>query len=200
MPHPPDDDLQLLQEAREGSIEAVNALFAKYGQKLLSLIRLRMGPSLRRRLESQDVLQHTMLKAYERLDQFAGGGETSLMAWFGAIARNEIRDQARFFARGGRDVGRDVPLDLAVGAAHHTLRTEVSRLHLLAQARLLEQAIESLEDNHKEVILLRRFEELSFPQIGEHLGKTPDACRMLYSRAMAALTFRVRDAAPAARA
>lgn len=194
-----EDDFLLIHRARAGSIEATNALFARYGQKLLSLIRLRMGPSLRRRLESQDVLQHTMIKAYERLDQFQGGGETSLMAWFGAIARNEIRDQAKFFGRGGRDFGRDVPLDVAVGEIHETLRTEVSRLHLLAQARMLETAIESLDESHKEVILLRRFEELSFPQIGEHLGKSPDACRMLYSRAMASLTFRVRDAAVAPR-
>jgi DNA-directed RNA polymerase specialized sigma24 family protein len=42
------------------------------------------------------------------------------------------------------------------------------------------------------VILLRKFEELSFAEIGERLGKSPDACRMLLARAMTALTLEMR--------
>lgn len=187
------DDIQLIREAKEGSETALNTLFGRYGSRLLALIRLRMGPSLRRRLESQDMLQLTMLKAYERLDQFAGDGEKSMMAWLGAIARNEIRDQAKFFGRDGRDAGLDVPLEIAGSAVAEQLRTEVSRLHLVARAQMLERAIESLDDHHREVVLLRRFEELSYPEIGAHLDKSPDACRMLYVRAMAALTFRLQE-------
>ncbi|MEM6797325.1 MAG: RNA polymerase sigma factor, partial [Acidobacteriota bacterium] len=185
-------DTQLIQDAKNGSSEALNALFGRYGSKLLMLIRLRMGPSLRNRLESRDVLQQTMLKAYERLEQFGGSGQTSMMAWLGVIARNEIRDQARFFGRGGRDAARDVPLEVASDVADQ-LRTEVSRLHWMAQAQRLETAIESLDASHREVVLLRRFEELSFSEIGALLDKSPDASRMLYARAMAALTVKLRD-------
>jgi DNA-directed RNA polymerase specialized sigma24 family protein len=39
------------------------------------------------------------------------------------------------------------------------------------------------------VILLRSFEELSFPQIAAILGKSEDACRMQFARAMTALTL-----------
>jgi len=55
----------------------------------------------------------------------------------------------------------------------------------------LEQAIESLGEDHRKVILLRHFEELSFPEIAECLGRSPDACRMLLARAMAALTVKM---------
>lgn len=186
------DETHLIYEAKAGSGEALNRLFDRYGARLLSLIRLRMGRSLRQQLESQDLLQQTMLKVFERIDQFDGGGETSLMGWMGAIARNEIRDQVKFFHRGGRDVARAVPLEAAGDAMAEQLRTEVSRLHFQAQAQALENAIESLDARHREILLLRRFEELTFPQIGQHLGKSPDACRMLYSRAMAALTFQLQ--------
>ncbi|MEM9558108.1 MAG: sigma-70 family RNA polymerase sigma factor [Acidobacteriota bacterium] len=189
----PRDEFELIREAKRGSNVALDRLFRRYGSRLLGLIRLRMGPSLRRRLESQDVLQSTMIKAFERLEQFEGAGETSLMGWLGAIARNEIRDQAKFHGRGARDAGCDVPLEVMVGAAAEPLRSEVSRIHLHDQARRLEAAIEALEEPHREMILLRRFEELSFPQIGRLLGKSPDACRMLYGRAMAALTVRLSD-------
>jgi DNA-directed RNA polymerase specialized sigma24 family protein len=50
------------------------------------------------------------------------------------------------------------------------------------------------------VIILRSYEELSFAEIGARLGKSEDACRMLFARAMTALTMRMTaDAAgPAA--
>ena len=53
----------------------------------------------------------------------------------------------------------------------------------------LEAAIDSLSDAHRQIILLRKFEELSFKDIGERLGKSEDACRMLFARAMTALTL-----------
>ncbi|MEM9597408.1 MAG: RNA polymerase sigma factor [Acidobacteriota bacterium] len=168
---------------------AVDARFRRYGSRLMGLIRGRMGPSLRRRLESRDVLQQTLLKAYQRLDQFAGAGDASWMAWLGAIARNEIRDHAKFHRREGRDAGRDVPLEVAAGVPQVAPRSEVSRLHLQSQARALERAIRALDRGHRDVLVLRRFEELSYPEIGRILSKSPDACRMLYSRAMAALTL-----------
>ncbi|MEM1181975.1 MAG: sigma-70 family RNA polymerase sigma factor [Acidobacteriota bacterium] len=185
------DDFELLKSARSGSPEALNRLFARYGHRLLALIRLRMGPSLRRQLESQDVLQQTLLKAFKRFDQFDGDGETTLMGWFGAIARNEIRDQAKYQHRKGRDVDQMMPLDAALELVD-PVRTEVSRLQFVEDARRLESAIEALDEKHREILLLRRFEELSFPQIGRHLDKSPDACRMLYSRAMTALTIRLQ--------
>ena len=186
------DDIELIRNARQGCETALNELFGRYGSKLLALIRLRMGPSLRRRLESRDVLQHTMLKAYERLDQFGGKGPDSMMGWLGVIAYNEIRDQAKYFGRGARDVNRDAPLEMAGHVVVEQLRTEVSRLHLVARAQLLERAIESLDEDHREIVLMRRFEERSYPEIGAHLGKSPGACRMLYARAMAALTLQLR--------
>jgi RNA polymerase sigma-70 factor (ECF subfamily) len=152
-----------------------------------------MGPSLRKRLESRDVLQQTLLKAFQGIEQFGGEGRTTMMGWLGSIAHNEIRDQARFFGRDGRDAARDVPLEAANELARKSLRTEVSRLHLVARVQRLEEAIDSLDENHREVVLLRRFEELSYPEIGARLGKTSDAARMLYTRAMAALTLKLRE-------
>ena len=43
------------------------------------------------------------------------------------------------------------------------------------------------------MILLRKFEELSFAEIARRLGKSEDACRMLLARAMTALTLALSD-------
>ena len=59
------------------------------------------------------------------------------------------------------------------------------------QAGRLEAALDSLSDAHRQIILLRKFEELSFAEIGRRLGKSEDACRMLLARAMTALTLKL---------
>lgn len=184
------DGSTLFRRARHGSPAAISALFARYGGRLHGLIRLRLGPQLRRRLESRDVMQATMLKAFQGFERFDGSGSRSLMAWLGTIAQAEICDQADFHHRQKRDMARDTSLEgKAAGAVVEQIRTEVSRLQLAADSRRLEQAIDSLRDSQREVILLRWFEELSFPEIGERMGRSAGACRKLFVRAMTALTI-----------
>jgi RNA polymerase sigma-70 factor (ECF subfamily) len=52
----------------------------------------------------------------------------------------------------------------------------------------LTKAIEALKPEYREVIVLTKIEGLSYGEIGDKLGKSADAVRMLFSRAMAALT------------
>lgn len=188
----PEESSRLFEQARQGSREAINAIFERYGGRLHALIRLRLGPQLRRRLESRDILQATLLKAFQGIDRFAGSGSRSLMAWLGTIARDEICDQADFYGRQKRDAARDTTLDERVDPLARQVRTEASRIQLQEDSERLEKAIETLGEAQREVILLRHFEELTFPEIGERLGKSPDACRMQLARAMTALTLKVR--------
>jgi RNA polymerase sigma-70 factor (ECF subfamily) len=53
----------------------------------------------------------------------------------------------------------------------------------------LERALEALPDSQREIIILRKLEELTFPAIAVRLGKSEDACRMQFARAMTALTL-----------
>ncbi len=184
---------RLFTQAGDGSGEAIGTVFERYGDRLHALIRLRLGPNLRRRLESRDILQATLLKAFQGIDRFDGAGSRSLMAWLGTIAQAEICDQADFYGRKKRDFGRDTSLDVGVERVAERVRSEASRLQLEADAERLERAIDALGEAHREVILLRSFEELSFREVGERLGKSPDASRMLFARAMAALTRKMRE-------
>lgn len=183
----------ILTRARDGSEEDLSLLFARYGERLLSLIRLRMGPPLRARLESRDILQATLLKAFQDLDHFAGQGSTSFLAWLVRIAENEIRDQADFHRRQRRDVARETGLSAPQAALAARVRSALSQLLVGEERRRLESALESLSPEHREVIVLRRLMELSYPEIGERLGKSPDACRMLFARAMAAVTLALEE-------
>jgi RNA polymerase sigma-70 factor (ECF subfamily) len=179
----------LLRAARAGSPEALDRLYAQVAGRLLGFIRVRMGPSLRTRLESRDILQATLLRSFERADQFEGDTGSSLMAWLARIAENEIRDRADHAHRARRDVAREVPLEPEAAHVAAHVRSALSQAVLTEEAERIERALESLDPQHREVILLRKYQELGFREIAARMGRSEDACRMLLARAMAALTL-----------
>jgi RNA polymerase sigma-70 factor (ECF subfamily) len=189
--------LTLVRAARDGSPEAVGRLFELCGDRLLALIRLRLGRELRRQVESRDVLQNTLLKGFERIDRFQGSGRETLVGWLAAIACNEIRDQADRYRRLKRDGRAQVSLDSQIELRAPQVHSLTSALTLKAETSRLEAAIEELAEDHREVILLRQFEELSWAEVGQRLGRSEEAARKLFARAMAALTVRMTGRRPA---
>ncbi len=186
------DTTTLLQAARGGSREALEQLFERYGPRLLALIRMRLGPELRTRLESRDVLAECLLKAFQNLDQLRQVDGVSLQAWLARIADNEIRDIVAYQQRQRRDVRRETGVSGDVLVSE--MRSQTSRLVLDEQLEQLERALETLPVEQREVILLRKLQELSFQEIGEQMGRSADASRMLLARAMTALTLAMDDA------
>lgn len=182
----------LLSRAKGGSTDALNLLYERCAGRLLSYIRVRMGRDLRAKLESRDILQATLLKSLAHLDELKGNETRSLMAWLARIAEHEIHDRADFHHRQRRDAGREVPIedDAALTAA---ARSALSQVILDEEAERLEAALEMLAPAHRDIILLRKFEELSFPEIARRLGRSDDACRMLFARAMTALTLQLEQ-------
>jgi RNA polymerase sigma-70 factor (ECF subfamily) len=182
----------LLLRARDGSQEAVDLLLQRVAGKVLALVRLRMGPALRSRIESRDVLQATLLRAFEKLDELEADSTGSFMGWLIRIAENEIRDQVDFQHRQRRDLRREVAID-AAGATPAPVRSALSRLVLDERAKRLKDALDKLQPEQRELILLRRFQELPFAAIGSRLGIGADAARMRFARAMAALTLAIGE-------
>lgn len=187
---PSADSAELLEQAKAGSAEALNKLYERVSGRLLAYIRLRLGRDLRARLESRDILQATLIKSLHHLAELRGNETRSLLAWLARIADHEIHDCADYHHRQRRDAAREMPLDDEAPLPAVT-RSALSRVILDEEAQRLEAAIESLAAEHREVILLRKFEELPFPEIARRMNRSDDACRMLLARAMTALTLKM---------
>jgi RNA polymerase sigma-70 factor, ECF subfamily len=183
---------ELLQRARDGSPEALNQLYERCAGRLLAFVRLRLGRDLRTKLESRDILQAALLRSVAHLHELQAVDTRGLMAWLARIAEHEIRDRADYYHRHRRDAAREVPIDESAAPPAIT-RSALSRLILSEEARRLEAALDGLGEQHREVILLRKFEELSFAEIGRRLGRSEDAARMLLARAMTALTLALAE-------
>ena len=180
----------LIRRAQQGSPEALNALYERSAGRLLAYVRLRLGRELRARLESRDIVQAAMVKSLEHLHELKADNTGSFMGWLARIADHEIRDRADYHQRQRRAAAREAPLDEEVTVPALT-RSALSRVILDEEAERLEVALESLSRPHREVILLRKFEELPFAEIARRLGKSEEACRMLLARAMTALTLKL---------
>jgi RNA polymerase sigma-70 factor (ECF subfamily) len=186
MPEPATSDL--VRAAAAGDSVALDALYVRVAPRLLTYIRLRMGRSLRARVESRDILQSALLKSFQRFDDFRGHDGRSLVAWLARIAKREVADRVDYEHRQRRDAARETPLESSPDLAAR-VTSVLSRVIRDERAEELEAAMDTLSDAHREIILLRKFEELSFPEIARRLSKSEDACRMLFARALTSLTL-----------
>jgi RNA polymerase sigma-70 factor (ECF subfamily) len=183
----PDGETRALFEAaRQGAPEAVNAFYERCARKLLPIIRLRLGRQLRAEVESRDILQTVLCRSFERLDQVER--PDAVMSWLARIAEHEIRDLADFHHRQRRDAARRAPLDEAADVPA-PVRHALSQVLVNEAILRLEHALDTLPEAQREIIVLRKLEELTFAEIAARLGKSEDACRMAFSRAMTALTL-----------
>ena len=182
---------QLLLRAKKGEAQALDGLYSRIGARLLSLIRVRMGADLHGRLEPEDVAQEVLLKAFQKIGDFEQDQSRSFFAWLAIIAGNTIRDLAAFHQQARRDArqtlaGEGSPAEIA---AKH--RSACSQVILDQELLQLESALGTLSERHREVIVLRQFEERPFSEVAEIMEMGEDACRMLFRRALAKLTVKL---------
>lgn len=187
----------LVTLAREGDETALNQLCRVYAARVLWLVRLRMGKELRSKLESMDVVQDVLIYAVRDLGDFTYKTEGDFVRWLSGVVENRIRDNLDKLHADKRDIRKEVRLnsdriaagDSFVGAAEPIdTKTPSAIMSKSEDFDRLAKAIDTLKPEYREVIVLTKIEGLSYQDIGDKLGKSADAVRMLVSRAMGVLS------------
>jgi RNA polymerase sigma-70 factor (ECF subfamily) len=188
--------------AKEGDKSALNQLYSVYSERVRWMVRFRMGTELRSKLESMDVVQDTLIHAFSGLDGFKYSNEGDFVRWLSKIAENELRGNLKKLHANKRDIRKEVPLDNfapsttggfvgALGPIEVTTPSVImSRKEELDK---LAEAIDELKSEYREIIVLTKIDGLSYEEIGIRLDKSPDAVRMLATRAMVALAAAFRS-------
>ena len=188
----------LVDLAKEGDEFALNQLCSIYGERVRRIIRLRLDQKLRPKLDSVDVVQDALILALGGLKDFTYKNEGDFLRWLSTIAENKLRDILDKFHADKRDVHKEIPFkkegrstkSSSVGPALPMRTTTPSVIACRKEALdKLEHAMDKLKPEYKEVVVLKKIEELSHAEIAERLGKNTGAVRMLLARAMAALTL-----------
>ena len=175
--------------ASDGNPEQRLERFRAY---LRLLARLHLDPRLQSKLDPSDLVQATLLQAYQNLDQFRGQSHAELTAWLRQILANNLAAAVRAFARGKRDVAREQSLDAALAESSARLEAWLAaeQISPSAQAERNEQAVrladalERLPEAQREALVLQYWQGWSLAQIGEHLGRSPEAVAGLIKRGL----------------
>src|SRR5690349_8456680 len=104
--------LDLLSRARAGEPQALGELCAVYRNYLRMVVRARLGPRLRARVDLSDVVQETLVEVVRQFPQFTGETEVALAGWLRYLVSQKLADLGRYHGRAKRDGGgRTRPLD-----------------------------------------------------------------------------------------
>jgi RNA polymerase sigma-70 factor (ECF subfamily) len=187
----------LVKMAKEGDQAALNKLCAVYGERVRRILRLRMGGELRSKVESMDLVQDAFISAMRDLGNFTYQNEGDFLRWISRIAENRLRDNIDQLHASKRDIRREIPLSSnrqitqdSFVVTNEPVDSTTPSVIITKREHLdkLEKAIDRLKPEYRDVVLLTKIEGLSYKEAGARLGKTPDAVRMLLSRAMAELS------------
>lgn len=178
----------LLQHARNGCHESLGKLLDDCRAYLMRVARSSLPRSLQPKVGASDLVQDTALEAQRDFAAFEGEQLDDLLAWTRRILLNNVANMVRSFEHTSkRDVSREVSLvDCAVVPAD-IMRRERSTLSPLDRMELqesIESALATLSDEMRQVIVMRNRDHMSFREIGFQIGRSADAARKLWARAI----------------
>jgi len=181
----PDTDvsLELLRRAKDGEPGAWDALYLRYRDRLLLYTRCRLGPGLRTRLQTEDILQSVFKDVVSDLDRFDPKDREALDRYLHVCVLNKIRTKCEYF--GAQKRAGDVPLtDTVIEGVSGENELGYWDAELYEK---LERAIDRLPEAMREVLFLRTFENRSNQEAAHTLNKSPEAVSKIYNRALAKL-------------
>ncbi len=178
---------------------AVDALWERYRPALRRMIGLRLDRAVSGRVDASDVVQDVLLKASQRLAEYLRNPAMPFHLWLRQIAQDHVIDAHRRHRQAGkRTVNRERSQD---GRAAGGFAEDRSSLALAEQLRdpaltpaaealrrelqcRFHAALLQLDDDDREIILLRHFEQLSNSEAARALGLSEAAAGMRHLRAL----------------
>jgi RNA polymerase sigma-70 factor (ECF subfamily) len=182
---------ELLDLARQGQAQAFEELFARHRERLRQGIALRLDRRVAARVDVSDLLQETYLEAARRLPDYLQRSDMPFYLWLCWLAREKVLECHRVHLQAGkRDIRREL-LPLPVDSSAHITRgllgpgpTPSEAAAAIEMAERLRQALQQLDDDEREIILWRHFDQLRNQEIAQLLGITPAAANKRYIRAL----------------
>lgn len=165
-------DERLVEQAQAGDREAFFTLYNRYLKRVYNRVRSRVPPD-----QAEDVTQEVFIAVMRSLNRFEMNSAFS--TWLYTIVNRKIADFYRQYYRSSEkhSISLDDQNELSLAAEEQDMDEIV----------VVQQALESLPENYQEVILLRFADGLGFADIAAQTGKSLEATKSLYRRAIQAL-------------
>jgi RNA polymerase sigma-70 factor, ECF subfamily len=180
----------LLDRAGAGDRAAFEQLFARHRAFLREVVRLRMDPKVRARVDPSDVVQEAQFDAFRQLANYLERRPMPFRLWLRKTAQQRLlKVQRRHAEAARRDVGRELvlPEQTSLQLARGLVAagpTPSERLGRSETARRVRRALADLPEADREVLLLRNFEGLTNQEAACVLGLDPAAASKRHARAL----------------
>jgi RNA polymerase sigma-70 factor (ECF subfamily) len=178
----------LLNRLKAGEMAARDVLLSRYLLPLRRWAHGRLPDVARDLLDTDDVVQDTLLRTLSHLDDITANGDGAFLAYLRRALLNRIRDHLRRLRRRPvRETLKDnyfdekpSPLEIAIG------RETLAKY---------DEAMLHLPDAQQEAVMLRLEMGCSYEEIARYLGcRTANTARMMVARAMLRLATSMKAA------
>jgi RNA polymerase sigma-70 factor, ECF subfamily len=166
----------------------LGALFEVHRPRLRAMLDRRIDRRLAPKIGAEDVLHEAYLVAQRRWADFQQEPRAPY-PWLYGLTRDALLDAWRRLQRGVRNPDREMPWpersSIELGLRLFGKLTSPSQALRREEIRdLVQEALNKLAPNDREVLMMRHFDDLSNGEIAEVLGISPVAVMQRYSRAL----------------
>jgi len=186
----------MIADARAGDVTNLGVLLQRYRNYLQLLVAAQLRTSVGRRVGESDVVQEAMLAAHRDFADFRGETAGEFAGWLRTIlARTLLREIDRHVKAEKRDVRREVSLD----SLHNNLSSSCVQVASLIAAKQdspseivsneeqtarIADLILMLPRDYQTVVMLRNFGGMRFEDVAAEMGRSSQAVRLPWLRAI----------------
>jgi RNA polymerase sigma-70 factor (ECF subfamily) len=180
-----------LTKARNGSSDEQAAMLETFRDYLRKIASKTISDNAQAQLSVSDLVQSAIIDAHKSFASCRATNSVEFKAWIRQILLNDILNRNRNLRRQKRDIrkekqlsGRYLVEDID-SPSEQVIRQE--------DEQRLESAVMKLNPEFRQVIRMRHQKNMTFVDIGKAMDRTPDSTRMLWNRAIKALSQILAD-------
>ncbi|QDV21772.1 sigma-70 family RNA polymerase sigma factor [Aureliella helgolandensis] len=165
--------------------------FESFRSYLHILAETQLHARLKSKVDASDIVQQTMLQAYQAREQFRGTTEAEKAAWLRTILGNVLSGLARGFSRKRRDLSREQSIQAVEKSSLQLTNllsadtsSPSSAMHRHERADQLAKAMLRLTAEQRQAIMLKYWQGATLAEIGQQLDKSTEAVAGLLFRGM----------------
>ena len=178
----------LLEQARSGSREAFNKLFARHTDSLKSFVRIRLDDRIRSRIDASDVVQDTHIEAYRRFNDYYDRRPMPFAIWLRKNAFERLKNVRRDHVEAQkRSVSREQRLPdrssvLIAGNFPGPISTPSEHFSSQEYQERVTTAVAKLNEQDRDLLLMRVVEARPYQEIAHLLDIGVATARKRYAR------------------
>ncbi|MBX3735238.1 MAG: sigma-70 family RNA polymerase sigma factor [Candidatus Didemnitutus sp.] len=187
-------DRMLVERFKGGDSAAFDQLVTRYWDRIYAMV----NQLLRNQQDAEEVTQDAFIRAHRGLTNFRG--ESAFSTWLYQIATNLARNRYWYWWRRKRD--QSISFDAPLGADNDTTIAELipSEQETPEDATVTQEFVnrvaecmEELNEKHREILILRNVQNLSYEEIADILGISVGTVKSRIARARESLRERLGE-------